>query len=52
MVTESEGRETPDNRSAQRPVVQSLARIAVEMLVAFVGIYAAFALSAYRSARI
>jgi hypothetical protein len=37
-----------DSRSNDRPIVQSLRRIMLEIVVGFVGVYAAFALSAYK----
>lgn len=40
-----------ENRASERRVVQSLRRIALEMLIGFVGVYAAFALSAYKDQR-
>jgi hypothetical protein len=36
------------SRSNNRPIVQSLRRITLEIVVGFVGVYAAFALSAYK----
>jgi hypothetical protein len=42
---------SPGNRPSERRVVQSLRRIALEILVGFVGVYAAFALSAYKDQR-
>jgi hypothetical protein len=42
---------SPRNRSSERHVVQSLQRIALEIIVGFVGVYAAFALSAYKETR-
>jgi len=38
----------PGNRSGDRRIVQSLRRITIEIVVGFVGVYAAFALSAYK----
>ncbi len=40
------GRGVNDNRPNERPIVQSLRRITLEIVVGFVGVYAAFALSA------
>jgi hypothetical protein len=37
-----------ENRPGDRRIVQSLRRITLEMLVGFVGVYAAFALTAYK----
>jgi len=45
---DTRGEGVPDNRSGDRRIVQSLRRLAVEILVGFVGVYAAFALSAYK----
>lgn len=42
---------SPRNRSSERRIVQSLRRIGIEILVGFVGVYAAFALSAYKEKR-
>ena len=44
----TEGGVVPDNRSSERPIVQSLRRITLEIIIGFVGVYAAFALSAYK----
>jgi len=38
----------PGNRWGDRRIVQSLRRITIEIVVGFVGVYAAFALSAYK----
>jgi hypothetical protein len=48
----SESGEVSDgNRSRERPVVQSLRRIMLEIVIGFIGVYAAFALSAYKEQR-
>lgn len=48
MAADRESGGMPENRSNERPVVQSLRRIALEIIIGFVGVYAAFALSAYK----
>jgi hypothetical protein len=48
MAAESRSGEVHENRSSERPVVQSLRRIMLEIIIGFVGVYAAFALSAYK----
>ena len=48
----SESAEVSDgNRLRERPVVQSFRRIALEIVIGFIGVYAAFALSAYKEQR-
>jgi hypothetical protein len=47
-MAESERGGVQDNRSTDRPIVQSLRRITLEIIIGFIGVYAAFALSAYK----
>ena len=47
-MAEAELESTAGNRSKERPVIQSLRRIGLEIIIGFVGVYAAFALSAYK----
>jgi hypothetical protein len=47
-MAEMERGDVPDSKPNDRPIVASLRRITVEIIVGFVGVYAAFALSAYK----
>jgi hypothetical protein len=47
-MTDMSGGVVPDNRPGDRRIVQSLRRITIEIVIGFVGVYAAFALSAYK----
>ncbi|HEY4303781.1 MAG TPA: hypothetical protein VGM82_04905 [Gemmatimonadaceae bacterium] len=48
-MAEAKGGVERDNRSSDRPIVQSLRRITLEIIIGFIGVYAAFALSAYKA---
>lgn len=47
-MTDLGGGVVPDNRSGERRIVQSLRRLTIEIVVGFIGVYAAFALAAYK----
>lgn len=47
-MAEAERGVVQDNRSSERPIVQSLRRIILEIVIGFIGVYAAFALTAYK----